>query len=244
MPPREPISPTPPGDPIAVCPRCNTTHDPQRCQGHVDEAKRAAYAEGGRAARAEASGQLRQCRQWPRRGHTVCDAHGAATRKSKAAAERAVTLERARQAMATYGARADVNPVDALLDEVCWTAGHVAWLRERVREIEQDDLVWGKTTEVDKASSDEVESKTTSRAVPHVWVSLYQSERKHLVEVCKAAIAAKIDERRVRLAERQGELIFGAIEAILADLQLTPEQHARTREVVPRHLRAITAHAA
>ena len=46
--------------------------------------------------------------------------------------------EMAKRAMETYGRPIDTNPVDALLDEVRWTAGHVASLRDRVRELEQE----------------------------------------------------------------------------------------------------------
>lgn len=45
----------------------------------------------------------------------------------------------------------------------------------------------------------------------------------------------------VRLDEQQAVLMFQAIRAILADLQLTPQQQTIAGEVVPRHLRAIEA---
>lgn len=145
----------------------------------------------------------------------------------------------ARRAVETYGLPLDVSPGDALLDEVRYTAGHVAWLRERVRELENRDLVWGMTEVAEKNASEFTGTDTTYAAVPNVWVELYMRERKHLVDVAKAAIAAGIEERKVRLAEQQGQLVAMVIRGILADLKLTPDQRELVAEVVPRRLRAL-----
>jgi hypothetical protein len=56
----------------------------------------------------------------------------------------------------------------------------------------------------------------------------------------RSVLDARIDERQVRLAERQGDLVAAALEAILVDLELNSEQQARVPEVVPRHLLGIT----
>lgn len=54
----------------------------------------------------------------------------------------------AEHAVATYGLPRDIDPSEALLDEVRWTAGHVSWLRDRIQELEQDALVWGVTEQI------------------------------------------------------------------------------------------------
>ena len=131
----------------------------------------------------------------------------------------------------------------------------VAWLRERVQEIETaaliesgdadsdtpgmppSPLVWGVT----KKKTGGEDFGTTEEAAPNIWLKLYQQERAHLVKVCESAIRAGIEERRVRLAEEQGQLVAHAIRAILTDLGLTPEQQARVSEIVPRHLRALAS---
>lgn len=164
----------------------------------------------------------------------------------------------------TYGLQVDVSPTEALLEEVRWTAGHVRWLRDRVQELETAALVWGRTkTEREAGGEDRITfggpeaddedttgwvdasaapvSKVIETAGPNIWLDLYDRERKHLVNVATAALKAGVEERRVRLAEQQGELVAGAIRAILSDLGLSPEQEARVVEVVPRHLRALGA---
>jgi hypothetical protein len=135
----------------------------------------------------------------------------------------------------------DTTPVEALLEEVRWTAGHVAWLRAQVQELEREAVTWGITKRENHGATESPGIDTTEAAAVNIWVDLYQRERRHLVDVCKTAIAANIDERRVRLVERQGELLASVIRAVLNDLGLTPEQAARVPEVVPRQLRAVTA---
>lgn len=179
------------------------------------------------------------CPNWAMNGQLVCHAHGGRAPQAKAKAIERVSELRAIKAVETYGLPLDISPGDALLDEVRYTAGHVAWLRERVRELEEDDLVWGRTEKVRKNATEFKGVDTTYGATPNVWLDLYMRERKHLVDVAKAAIAAGIEERKVRLAEQQGQLVATVIRGILGDLKLTPEQRELVAEVVPRRLRAL-----
>jgi len=179
------------------------------------------------------------CKRWPAKGGTRCKIHGGASPQAKKAAERRQQEKVLAEAVATYGLPVDVSPTEALLDEVKWTAGHVAWLRARVQEMEQAQLGWNTTQLADRQATEFPGVDTTISATTPVLLDLYQRERKHLLDVCKAAIAAGIEERRVRLAESQGALLADVIRRILADLELSPAQSARVSEVVPRHLRAV-----
>jgi hypothetical protein len=173
-------------------------------------------------------------------GSAVADADECRMHLGRKAADVIAEAE-ARKAVVTYGLPRDISPTDALLEEVRYTAGHVAWLREKVAELEAADLVWGVTEESDQQATEFPGTNVTRAAKPNVWLQLYQSERKHLVDVTKAAISAGIEERRVKLAEAQGAVLVGVIRAILADLDLSAVQQARVPEVVPRHLRAVSA---
>lgn len=166
-------------------------------------------------------------------GTGQCKLHGGCVRNSRVAASE----ELARKAVITYGLPRDISPTDALLEEVRYTAGHVAWLREKVAELEDRDLVWGVTEVADKQATEFKGTDTTEAARPNVWLELYYRERKHLVDVTKAAISAGIEERRVKLAEAQGALLNGVIRRILARLSLSAEQSALLPVVVPEELR-------
>lgn len=190
-----------------------------------------------------------QCGSWAVNGMKVCRMHGGASPQAKKAAARRLQEQAAAQAVATLGIPVETTPTEALLEEVKWTAGHVQWLRERVQEVEQDALVWGrkqeKTVTGEDADGEPIPAiERTDAAGPSIWYELYTRERTHLVRVCAEAIKAGVEERRVRLAESQGELVAQVIRAILADLGLTSEQETLVATVVPRHLRLLAGGAA
>lgn len=168
-------------------------------------------------------------------GHGPCKLHGGSTTTHVTAGVTAM----ATAAVATFGLPREVDPRDALLEEVYRTAGAVDWLHQQVRTLDPDAVIWGKSEEVEKQAGEFPGVDVTHRAAVNVWVELWQKERAHLVKVAKEAINCGIEERRVRLAEQQGAMLAGAIKAILGDLDLSPEQAAKVSVVVPRHLRAV-----
>lgn len=182
------------------------------------------------------------CGNSPINGARVCRKHGGGAPQVKEAAAHRMKLAKAAEEMRTLGAQRDVMPTDALLEEVRWTAGHVAWLREKVQQLEDEqDLVWGRVREVDKGSGKNPGTDVTEAASTSIWYELYRTERAHLVAVCSAALRAGVEERRVRLAESQGDLVAEVIRRILDDLDLSTDQRAAVATVVPMHLRAIAA---
>lgn len=190
-------------------------------------------------ANARSSGK--PCTQPVVAGATRCRFHGGSAPQVKAAAERRLQEARAVQAVAAFGLPREVDPRDALLEEVYRTAGAVDWLHRQVQALQPDDVIWGKAEEVEKEAGEFPGKDTTHKAAVHVWVELWQKERLHLVRVCKEAISAGIEERKVRLAEQQGAMLAGVIKAILGDLDLSPEQQTKVATVVPMRLRAVAA---
>ncbi|MBF0724064.1 hypothetical protein [Sanguibacter inulinus] len=193
-------------------------------------------------------------------GQKVCKMHGGMAGQNRAAAARRIEEEAARAAVVTLGLPVDISPSDALLEEVRWTAGHVQWLRAKVQQLEDPSMVraqegwalddvsgprnahaltWGQTEYRDTTGGENAGTTTVEKAAPSIWYDLYERERKNLVTVCTAALKAGVEERRVQLAEAQGQQVAGAIRAILADLGLSSDQQARVSEVVPRHLRLL-----
>ena len=206
-------------------------------------------------ATAKSTGQ--RCQAWAMAGSEVCRVHGGRAPQVKAAAKRRLAEQAAQQAVRTLGLPVDISPTEALLEEVRWTAGHVAWLRSRVQELAEEPthrhvsydgedeelletprrgaLTWG-TTKVKTGGDD---AGTTQEAKPSVWYELYTRERTHLIKVCDAAIRAGVEERRVRLAEQQGDLLALAIRQILEAFGLADDPRVAT--IVPGVLREIGA---
>jgi plasmid stabilization system protein ParE len=162
----------------------------------------------------------------PVHGTDVCRMHGGEAPQVLAAGQRRIAEAAAREAVKLYGLPVDVDPGEALLTEVRWTAGHVLWLRGAVQELEASNQVIG-----------------GAFGGAHPWVDLYREERKHLVNVCTAALRAGIEERQVRLAEKQGELIADVIRQLLDDpeLGLNPDQRERGRAIASQRLRVLAS---
>lgn len=222
------------------CEKCGQQHT--GCTGHISSGER--------------KGQ--PCRK-PCRPGEVCTAHGGRAPQVKAAQERRRQEAQAAAVVATLGLPVDISPTDALLQEVQWTAGHVQWLRRKVQELENgeivsgpgsDDaatrhpLVWGTTRRTEKRATESPGTDTVESAAPSIWYELYAKERTHLVAVSTAALRAGVEERRVRLAEQQGDLVAEVIRRILDALNLTDEQQALVPTIVPQQLRLIAGGAA
>lgn len=185
------------------------------------------------------------CGLGPVPGATRCGRHGGkAPQVQKKAAER-LAEEKAKNIMTnavrTLGLPIDVDPGKALLDEIHHTAGHVAWLRDKVQELEPEQLVWGKEKHEDGVGPQGIVDVTTEKAGPSVWYELYMKERDHLAKVSALALRAGIEERKVKLAESQGALVADVIRRILDALGLTPAQQALVPQIVPQQLRLLAA---
>lgn len=194
------------------CSTCEQTHE--RCKAHVDG---------------------RPCRLRPMRGQAVCGKHGGRAPAAKAKAAKRLAQQAAEKELARFGVYKPVDPGQALLEEVWRSAALVALYESKVAVMDEDDLVWGKTRE--KFGGDD--GGTTYEAKPNVWLALLNDERDRLTARCVAALKAGIEERRVQLAEQQGQLLVQVIHGILGDLRLTSAQQKLVATVVPRHLRAI-----
>lgn len=153
-----------------------------------------------------------------------CKLHGGSTPAGRKSAQR----QAAANAVVTYGLSREVDPHAALLEELHRTAGHVAWLEQKIAGFEtdgelkqyagsEDGLLWEK---------------------PAVWVELYHRERKHFAEIAKTCISVGIEERRVRIAEQQGQLIAQVIRGVLTDLGVI--DRPETPSVVRRHLTLVS----
>lgn len=188
------------------------------------------------------------CTQPPIPGGTVCRYHGGATKAARAKAAQNVAESEARAVAHRFSVPVDTTPTEALLDEVRWTAGHVRFFRQQVQALigdeellnrERHPLVWGVTKEQEKEATKHPGTDVTEEARVSIWWTLYCQERDRLAAVSTAAVRAGVEERRVRLAEQQGDVIVEAIRAILADLRLSPEQQVLVGTVVPQHLRLL-----
>lgn len=186
-------------------------------------------------------------------GATVCRWHGGGAVQVKTKAAERLAEQQAAAAALRFAVPVDTTPEQALLDEVKRAAGLVAFYQARVVEIDEAErgaLIWGITKE--KLGGDD--EGQTSEAAPNVWLQLFNQERDRLVRVAAAAIKAGIEERRVKLAESQGEMVAMVLRRVLDQMlttvlgaapanseTITTAWVEMVNEVVPRELRALSA---
>ncbi len=170
-------------------------------------------------------------------GRGRCRKHGGNTRTHVMAAQR----EELAEAVVTFGLPVEIEPADALLDEIHRTYGVVLFLEGEIRKLAPAELIFG-TAKESARTAGEGKGKLLERSVERragvvALVRLYQSERRHWVNVSVKAIAAGIAERQVKLAEQQGALVATAIRGILEDLDVA--DHPDVGMVVRRHLSVV-----
>lgn len=153
-------------------------------------------------------------------GYGNCRNHGGGSPNGRKHASKL----QAADAVLKFALPRNVDPHTALLEEVHCLAGNVAYLRSVVGE---DNLT--QTIYTEQGSHEGIS----------VWVELYLRLHDRLVAVCKAAIAAGIEERRVQIAESQASLISTVIRGVLTDLGVA--DRPEVGQVVGRHLRAVAS---
>jgi hypothetical protein len=131
------------------------------------------------------------------------------------------------------------DPAEILLQEIRRTAGHIEWLRAQIEFSDPEAFVrslWLTRRQSGYINPTELDMTQFSQAGA-LWIDLYLQERRHLAAICRTALAAGIEERRVRLAERQAENLGRAVRGMLYDLGLDPEEED-VRAIVFRWLTA------
>ena len=202
----------------------------------------------------------KRCRLRPAPGALTCRFHGGWAPQVRAAAQRRLQAEAAGRLVRTFGDPvAGIDPQDALLEMVAASAGHVRWLAEMVARLAPEAVAWGTAeqeqqealggdqvdedgavTRVRRYGADEY-LRVKQTAAPNVWVALYGDWMDRHVRICKAAIAAGLGERQVRLAEEQGAIMARLLLAVAedAELALSEAQQEAYRRVAARQLRLL-----
>lgn len=201
-------------------PRANLT-DEQRC-----------------TATSKTSGE--RCRLERMAGQRVCWRHGGKSPRALAAARRRLAVEEVRREAARLGGSLEVDPLDVLLQSVREAWANVAVLRDALQDLEVTVAEDGAIA----LPSRDVEWDRGGAHVParvHVLVAMYGEERDRAARYSKLCLDAGVDERRVRVAEQQAQVLGQAIGRALDDgeVALTAPQRQALRAALARELRAL-----
>lgn len=149
-----------------------------------------------------------------------CRRHGG----SSPQAEVSGAVEVARRTAVVMGVPEDLEPHEALLRCIKIAAGELTYMTQRVAELEKPMVA------------------TMFGPQLHTWITVRQQAMDRLVTYSKIALSAGVEERRVRVAEQQGELLAQVIRGVLTDLGVN--DHPEAPAVVRRHLTLVAGEAA
>jgi hypothetical protein len=208
-----------------VC-QCGQPHVTKRggvaCTGHIS----------GKA-HPERAGE--PCGNPPRPGQRVCRYHGGSAPQAVAAAEERLERAAVEKLARTFGEPVrGMDPGEIVAEQIAWRYGHVAWLRGRVQALDPAGLVWGASREKIGGGDYGV----TKEAKPNAWLTLYLEACRDVERLCIDAIRAGLEERRVKLAERDAEAMVSFLDRLLTDLGHDVND-PKTAGVVERHLRLV-----
>lgn len=179
-----------------------------------------------------------QCGLTAAPGSTVCRFHGAGAPAVKAKAQQRLDQAEAAEMARSFGLPQDIDPQTAILDELHRTAGSVAWLTEIVSGFDRERVVNG-VTKIETRTGFQAGRVVTVEGKPSAWIELWQSERRHLVQVSTAAHRMGIDVAQTKAIETAGQVLAAAITRILDRLSLSGRQQMVAGQVVPDVLRSL-----
>jgi hypothetical protein len=171
-----------------------------------------------------------------------CRLHGGASPQAELGGQ----VELARREAAVMGRPLHIDPHDAILECIRIAAGEVAYLSDKVAELEEHDALGGTTQVKTRPLKGEygqeslgvtVEEVTVDSGALHAWIVARRQAMDRLVTYSKVALRAGIEERTVRIAEQQGQLLASAIRNILSALGVA--DHPDAPKVVRRELTLI-----
>lgn len=151
-----------------------------------------------------------------------------------ASRRREVDNIRTRARFAQFVIPADMGPAEILVDEMRRSAGFVFWIEAKLSEWDDQLIDLQQENYDDKGA---LQTATTNSAL---WLAVWQREREHLAKVAKLCLDAGVEERLVKLAEQQAEVMFGLINQAFDALELTQDQQKKAITVLPGIVRKLT----
>lgn len=171
-------------------------------------------------------------------GYGYCQRHGGNTQAGKTHAAREMGRGIAAEQKKRFGGMKITNVVaeQMLLEEVARSAAMVRFIEDKISEWPTE---FATSTGLPRLVDEHWHERgvALSETERRAWLYEYRQERKHLVEVSRAAIQCKLAERVVNIAQREGYLFAQMMRAALAEADLTATQARKVTAALPAILR-------
>ena len=116
------------------------------------------------------------------------------------------------------GTDIEANPIAAFELEFRRTIAKIRYLDEMILQLDPEQLGWGKAEEKRVGSGEFPGTDITSKAQANVFYEMQLRERKHLVELIKIWIGAKLDVRKLEIEAQKVDALNGVVVAVLTRL--------------------------
>ncbi len=164
-------------------------------------------------------------------GTGTCKRHGGANfPQQQVRHDQIVARRQVADVVARWEIPAQVSPTEFFEGEMRRSAAALAFLDGKVSEQSDTQLVFG-VTKIEQGGGEDGK-RTTLEAKPSIWWRLWQEERRHAVEVAKAAHACGVEDRRVEIEMRTAEILVQVVTGMVADLGHDLEDPATKATVV------------
>lgn len=157
-----------------------------------------------------------------------CKLHGGNVPNHRASAQK----ELARRGVEAFGLPLNIEPYQALLDELARTNGIILFYEMQIHALDSTADLTGPIGTEGTAEDTDLAHHPKSEA--HIWVRLHQQERAHFVKVAETCVKAGIAERQIEIAEQQGAILATVIRGILTELKIAMTEEVRN--TVRKHL--------
>ena len=166
-----------------------------------------------------------RCSKWAMAHQEVCSWHGGLAPQARTAAAERAAEAAARKALAPYMADCEAvpDPLTALLKMAGEILAFKTYVGGRVAQLDADQWRY------DTAVAEQVRGE----------IQLYERALDRAAHVLGLICRLNLDERLVRLNERQGSLITEVFEKLLDGLGLPPAEHRRALRLLPPILREV-----
>jgi hypothetical protein len=204
----------------------------------IPEEKRCIFMRAVRDADGNKTDERVRCNMYRSPGLTVCIKHGGGTKAARAKSERAKIVMSMQKFVTPIAADdPEANPIAAFEMEFRRTLGRIRYFDEKLAELDEASLVWGKTKH-ETGSGFEGGPNTTYESQANLYHELQFRERQHLMAMEKIWIGAKLDSRRLEIERDKVALLDMAITKILTRLGHDPRS-PEVRNAVRQELLAL-----
>lgn len=139
----------------------------------------------------------------------------------------------------------EANPLNSFDVEFRRTIAAIRYYDSKITELtDEHDLVWGMTRQVEQGSGEFTGTDTTYESKINIYEERRFQERKHLVELQKLWITAKLGERKLAIEAATLDALQQVIDSILVGMNADPHDPAVRSIVSDAFTRATASKAA